>query len=660
MSVFVKIIGEENDSDEYEAAYRLKKIIEKSVSDKAIGEIILYPSVTLFGQAVKDVDIMMFGNLKNYSEKVYFSHSDGEFSEDVVYLENFCTTIEVKSHSATGIRKVGTDLEVLYGNSRWHNATKQSNAQKYSAKNFFENNLGESPYITNLLWFVEISDEELERLLTFDGRVMQSNALPAFFDFREIVQILADQRNPWYSNSKKAYFINCSTGGNDAETLVNTLKRFSKIKEGMGELTRRKIEMITNTELSGRQLDFNCDALNIFRGRAGTGKTIDLIKAAIKLVDENDARVQILTFNRALVSDIRRLFTLAELPDIFEEKCVSVNTMQSYFYELIKSCLYDDKELSGEEFLNKYSDLLQEIIDFIKSDPEAKSYFRQICETNPKLNWDYILIDEAQDWSDQERNLILLLYDYDNILVADGGQQFVRSISPCDWTVVPNRKNIRLKYCLRQKRNLVKFVNLFSSEIDPSSNKIIPLEKIVGGKVLVISHQEKFFETVKKEKTELKKAGNEPYDFLFIVPYTLVDHSEGNHFKYSDEFDKNHISLWDGTNNENRSEFPVDLDQSRVLQYESSRGLEGWTVCCINFDEFMDIKEERYVPKEEGNPLLLESPEDRYRKYILNWATIPFTRAIDTLIISLKDTESKYSKILLKLANEHPDYIQVV
>lgn len=343
MAVLVKIIGDNDGSDEYVAAEKLKQIIENTIPQTAIGEIILFPSATLYGQAVRDVDIMMIGTLKNYSAMVSFDH-DGEYSEEEVYLASFCTTIEVKSHSATGIRKEGTNIYVLYSNARWHNATKQSNEQKISSMNFFRKALGRAPYITNLLWFVEVNESELNHLLSFDNHIMPSNVLPTSFDFKEIVQKLAYQRIP--RRYQGTYTIECSFNGKDAEDVTKPLLFFSKAKHGMGELTRKKIEQITNTELGKDNLIFNGNTLNIFRGRAGTGKTIDLIKIAIKLVYEEGARVQILTYNRALVSDIRRLFTLAELPDIFDEKCVSINTMQSFFWGLINGCLYGGK-LSG-------------------------------------------------------------------------------------------------------------------------------------------------------------------------------------------------------------------------------------------------------------------------------------------------------------------------
>ena len=134
MAVLVKVIGEDDGSDEFSAANMLKQIIERSIPQTTMGEIVLFPSATLYGQAVKDVDIFMIGELKNYSAKVRFNH-DGSFQEETVYLESFCTTIEVKSHGISSIRREGTNLQVYYSNTGWHNATKQSNDQKNSAMN---------------------------------------------------------------------------------------------------------------------------------------------------------------------------------------------------------------------------------------------------------------------------------------------------------------------------------------------------------------------------------------------------------------------------------------------------------------------------------------------------------------------------------------------
>ncbi|MEG1313704.1 MAG: hypothetical protein RSD40_05260, partial [Bacilli bacterium] len=55
--------------------------------------------------------------------------------------------------------------------------------------------------------------------------------------------------------------------------------------------------------------------------------------------------------------------------------------------------------------------------------------------------------------------------------------------------------------------------------------------------------------------------------------------------------------------------------------------------------------------------LLLESAEEKKNKYIFNWAMIPMTRAIDTLVITLKDEESQVGKVLKELSIICNDYV---
>ena len=652
MSILVKIIGENDGTDEYLAAERLKGLIQSSAPTGAVGEIILFPSATLFGMPVKDIDIMMIGHLHNCKETLkYFDN--GSVQEDDISIESFCTTIEVKAHSAGFVKREGTNLLVKYSKG-WHNATKQSNEQKYSAKVFFDNYLGGSPYITNLLWFTEMPVEDLKTLLSFDGNEVSSNALPSLFSFKDMVQKLVLQRSP------RKKFFDCSFGGRTSTDYLKPLQYFSKTKETIGTLTRKKIEQITHAELSLQNYVLD-DKLTILRGKAGTGKTIDLIRMALKLVDEEGTRVQILTYNRALVSDIRRLFALADLPDMFNPACVAINTMQSYFYRLINACLYDGN-LKGDLFLNQYSDLLKEMIDFLKEDDSSRELIQALCEDDPRLNWEYILIDEAQDWSIEEMELILLLYDKSHIWVADGGRQFVRAINPCDWTCVRERKNYKLKTCLRQKRNIVSFINTYAVTIDQSFNRITTPDSLVGGRVIIIKDKSVLYDQLKAEFKRTKKSGNEAYDMLFLSPSSLVikNSDEDKAFALTADFEQNGILLWDGINDDRRTEYSGNLDEARVLQYESSRGLEGWTVCCLDFDEFMKMKEEQFNPSKAGNALLLESAAEQRKKYLLNWALIPMTRAIDTLVLVLKDQTSTFSKTILECANQLPDYVQVI
>ena len=652
MSVNVTVIGSKPESDEYQGALKLKSIIERDMPASAVGEIILHANVTLFGQVVKDVDLLMMGTISNYCPKLKFNKDNSEVCEEVS-VNSFCTVIEIKSHDVSGVFREGTEIYVRYGAGS-HSVTTQSNEQKISAKRFFDKAIGFSPFITNLIWFTNISREEIDNLLTIESKKMSANVIGNDFSLKDVMQLLALQRPPKFY--QRRYNLDSGYAGKSLEDLQKVFKLFSKAKTSMGYLTRNRIEQITVKNV-GNNFDIkNTENMSLLRGRAGTGKTVGLIQNAIRLVDEQAVRVIILTYNKALVSDIRRLFALAELPDMFQEQCVAINTMQSFFYKIINYVLFDGK-LDGEEYIEKYDQYLCELLEFIKDD-EGKQCVKDICGRDCLLDWDYCMLDEAQDWTTKERDIILNLYDSSQIVVADGGNQFVRKVSPCDWNVVKNRTNIKLKYCLRQKSNLISFINHFSSMITSSSNRIISSEKMIGGKVILLSNENEVYKLYKKELKQVKKAGNIPYDMMILVPHQMVEKTnDGRKFKYLKEYEKRGIFVWDGTAEDIRSGFSPLGDEIRLYQYESARGLEAWTVFCLEFDQYLDNKLKEYCPDDNKNSLLLESDEEKRMKYLLNWALVPLTRAIDTLVITVKDSNSKWSQLLFDLQKECGDYV---
>lgn len=654
MGVKIDVFGGPDDSDEYLAALKLKEIIHRDLPENVEGEIILFASATLYGQAVKDVDLFMLGMLSNYKVKATFVDKDSNLVVDKVAVKSFCTTIEVKKHDISGIRLQGTNFLVKY-NKDWHNVTYQSNNQKTSAFNFFNRSLGFSPFVTNVIWFTQAPNDDIKKILTNNGKRMPSNVLGADFSLKELMQIIINQKLPYYTRGEYVWESNYE--GSSIGKFKDALNLFSQSKIQMGELTRRRIEQITNKEFHNNLLFDTPGKISIYRGRAGTGKTVGLIQTAIRLVDEELARVLILTYNKALVSDIRRLFALTELPDMFETNCVHICTMHSYFRNLTNTLLYDGK-MHSDKFLDNYKAIMEELRDFLNDDIAIK-LAHELIDNDVQLSWDYVLIDEAQDWSICERDVILRLFEKGKIIVADGGNQFVRNIDTCDWSIVRERNNIKLKYCLRQKENLITFLNKFTQKYNIFGGKILSNNNMLGGKV-IITDDKNLFSVHRTEMERLKSAGNIAYDMLYLVPHSLVKKEYGNsHFAYTQLFEQNGIFIWDGTSADNRDTYSVYDDEVRVLQYDSSRGLEGWTVICLDFDVFIDEKCEEYI-EGETESLLLESPEERRKKYIYNWAMMPFTRAIDTLVITLKNKDSEIAKMLMEIAEENSDFIAVI
>lgn len=162
----IKIIGPENETDEYLAAKKLGGLISSAwskVGDNSNNrdEVYIVPSVKAYGQRYRDIDLLVLGSFGN--EYTYF------FSENPVKkvaIRNICLTIEIKSHDRD-IKIKGNKLFVSYKGTI-KDVSEQSEGQKYSLTNIFKKSGMKTPYVINLIW-----------LTNFDGSLnLGQNANP--------------------------------------------------------------------------------------------------------------------------------------------------------------------------------------------------------------------------------------------------------------------------------------------------------------------------------------------------------------------------------------------------------------------------------------------------------------------------------------------------
>lgn len=160
MAVDRRIKGN-NDSNEYQDALALKKIFEKEFEKKDTkGEVLIICNAILFGQEIKDIDLIVLGNFENYRCNLKTKAETGKFADRIeleqkdrlVIINSFCFVIETKRHRAEDIQLNGIHLLVRY-NDKLHDATTQSEQQKYSLTNFFKDRLNYTPYVCNFIWF---------------------------------------------------------------------------------------------------------------------------------------------------------------------------------------------------------------------------------------------------------------------------------------------------------------------------------------------------------------------------------------------------------------------------------------------------------------------------------------------------------------------------
>ena len=370
-------------------------------------------------------------------------------------------------------------------------------------------------------------------------------------------------------------------------------------------------------------------------------------------------RCLILTYNKALVSDIRRTLALAEITSDIARSTIDVRTVHSFMYQIMDGFGVLSKS-DKESFLDNYEHLKTTLLQYLSQGAINNFDIQSLMKRKKnEIAWDAILIDESQDWPDNERDILFKIFQSDFFVIADGVDQLIRENTHADWLSEVNyhKPIVSEKKSLRQKANLCRFCSSFAQESGLHWD-VTPQEDLSGGKVLMIDGQytQDLHTQLLKKCTD---SGNGNYEFLFLVPPSLVSKAPKRKFAWYDEWESRGISLWDGTSADIRSEFPTDPQQHRILQYDSCRGLEGWIVVCLELDSFFEYKKETFTPDLE-NEVALYSIDELKLKFAYQWLMMPFTRAIDTLVISFKNPDSDIARMLRKIGKERSDFVELV
>lgn len=664
----IKILGTD-DLPDFEAAEQLKELLAESIPSSAKGEIVIFPSFKCFGQAVRDIDLVVFGLFDPpFKRKIKTKgKTKNGVQQDLVFrdvnVKSFCCCIEVKDHPPAKIDiSMGSGVVVQYRGKR-HNATEQSEKQKYSLINSLKDIAnGWSPYISNLIWLRNVSKESLKA--KYPPGEWFHNCLPSSFKADWFLQLICYQTTPYNHGGNGSYLLSC-TKYKDESLAVNRLKqvydRLSKVQRDLGSLTRQKLEKITKSSLLKDQKYARAigQKLVVIRGRAGTGKTIKLLHIAHDLCLHQEKRCLILTYNKALVSDIRRTLALADITSDITSPSIQVRTVHSFMYQIMVGFGVLEKS-QKDSFLDRYEELKETLIKYLDEGVLGEKDIQSLMKKKQhELAWDAVLVDESQDWPNNEREILFKLFSSDSFIIADGVDQLVRESVHTDWisNVDYHKPIISEKKSLRQKANLCRFCSSFAKENDLAWD-VSPKSDISGGKVLLLE-SDYTLDLHNQLLNDCVASGNKQYEMMFLVPPSLVHKEPHRSFLWRDEWKKMGIHLWDGTASDVRSEFPTDTQQHRLLQYDSCRGLEGWVVVCLHLDAFFEHKQRTFSPDLE-NQLALYSTDELKKNFASQWLMMPFTRAIDTIVISFQNSDSEIAQTLRKIGDQRSDFVEFV
>jgi hypothetical protein len=635
----IQVIGDP-DTREYDAALVLRDHIARlwpAAVNNPVHDVRIIAGAKCHGQYPRDIDLFLLANLGpglTYDTFLPFARGDNQLqTSGMIEVRSLCVAIEVKDHPPEAVQFVGTHVQVHYRDG-WKNATEQNFRQAHSVRNYLGNHGIPPPFVVSLLWMRNVPVTDLP------PRPHSIVGTPVTWEL--LLNVIAQDRTPRFSEGRWVL-----DSGITATSLSRAADLFSR-KIVPTRLDRLRMERVIQrtADLTSIREAVGCRLL-ILRGRGGTGKTMRLLQLANRLSDEEDARVLILTYNRALVADIRRLLTILGIRDDLDGGTIHIQTVHSFLYAVL-----DGLELiSGAErtFLTSYERLKDEALAYLEGGAISADDLDRLALVQPTtFGWDYVFVDEGQDWPDNERDLLLRFYGHKRVVVADGIDQLVRSPIPAFWRAGRTRSEVSivtLTASLRMKAGLARFVSATARHLGLLTTEWEPSEQLPGGRVIVLEGnylQERALHD--RLLGENAADGNWPIDMLFCVPprfSTQTSQCRATPAASAAVFTGWGFPVWDGTRDDVRDSYPTEVNQLRIVQYESCRGLEGWTVVNLGLDRFYEVKlamaESRVLPDSSG-----ELPIDplRAQREAARWVLIPLTRAMDTILIQLDCGES--------------------
>lgn len=654
----ITVMGAPNTA-EYQAGLALRGLILETwpqLHDSAHDHILLVSGAKCHGQRVRDIDLILLATFESgftFTPFLPFSspYREGELElPDSIVVESFCVAIEIKDHPVDRVRFEGTRVEVMYtspnGIVEWHDASQQNEDQMHSLKNHLVAYNIRSPFITPIIWLRNVPNTDLPP--------RPHNILGGGATWELFINVINQNSRPRYRS--QAWRLNSNYS--EAESLKSVADLLAK-QITPTALDRQRMERINQRIVDEQRLhEIVGQKLLILRGRGGAGKTVRLLQLAKHLYDEQAARILILTYNKALVADLRRLLTIMGIADAIAERSIQIQTVHSYFYSVL--CALEVISQNEEDFLKDYEKLKTEALEMLDLGAVNENDIHRLkVNSREAFSWDHIFIDEAQDWPEDERAILFRLYPYKMFAVADGIDQLIRSQTPVDWRGELTHEQIKivsLKKCLRMKAGLTRFIGEMAAELGLSGNEWIANEDVPGGRVIVLEKVEPLKDKGLFDQliASNRQAGNEPVDMLFCVPPAMVKSDHGNAERAQSTvaatFESWGLKTWDGASPAIRSTYPIDVEQLRVVQYDSCRGLEGWVVFLFSLDEFYAYKRNQ-----------LNSPNANItsvRVQAARWLLIPVTRAMDTLVIHVSDRNSPVYAALKTAAERCPGFVE--
>ena len=423
-------------------------------------------------------------------------------------LRNFVVCVEVKHMDEKLISKDKTGHIIWRSNQKYKNISLQNKKQVDGLGQHIGNTLRANPekisvgtkeryinppYVSGFIYLTELGKDNN---LNDPGVIHSQSSGKDILRAIALHQINGRQLYKWVDD-KKIYLSRdakennniplYSFGFHEADYYLNA--EFFSTPEPPTNIDFKRMNTIAKERIAKDWIESVGNKLLIFQGLGGTGKTIRMLQLAYKKYAEQGANTLILTYNWALISNLKRLMAVMGIsPHDDERGGIQISSLEGFMFQIYKNfkMLPSDEEIKTRKWSNVHADLSEYFAKLLESGAIDKTEVSELLE----LDFDFCFVDEGQDWTIHEQTIIKKVFGDENIVVAHGKAQNIRS-SELHW----NRgydddafRIIQTRKALRMKSNLSNFVKNFAAASLKNNEftTLIKDDESLGGQIYLV------------------------------------------------------------------------------------------------------------------------------------------------------------------------------
>lgn len=547
--------------------------------------------------------------------------------------------IEVKQLDAARFDRIGDQLFAIYAGKRSdRSVSDQARDAAYGIKNFAATSGFTDFYVHALAWLTQVGAASLDGV---DPTIVGQS------DWRSLLVAACAQNTSLSRDDERR------------RLAVRAVRDRLLLRRTLTPLDRSKTERIARDtivrDIVSDLAPHAGTSMIRLAGHGGSGKTTALVLLATRLATQCGARVIVLTFHHALRGDIRHVFeSMPEAQGLLGDK-IHVETATSFLLALVAAA-GGTVPLTAEGSIDydRTDATFREVADSLGPHAAASDGASVVEEDRARFDWDHVLVDEAQDWTDAERDLLIAVYGSRRMVLADGLVQLIRRHTSCDWMrgVAKSERVVRhLGDSLRMQHNVAVYANAIARTLGFANWSVEPRRDLIGGRVVVLEGELDDAPALVRAFGAFAALGKaDPVDNLICVPHSEIIRAPNGarHAKLAAELLANGDRVWDACDPMTRTSVPDHVDAWRIVQYDSCRGLEGWATLLLAID---DLYANRIKHPNVGavEPVGIDPVTVAKR-----WLLIPLTRAVHLIVVHVRDPQSSVASMLREAASTLP------